>query len=86
MTLDRNAKREPMTCEVVEHIGFIGSNNSNSISTELKVIKWNGNAAKYDLRSWRNWNGNQLPLKGITLTEDEMRTLYALLKERFEEV
>lgn len=75
--------REPMTCEIVEQIGVISK--TNSISTELKVVKWNGYTAKYDLRSWRNWNGNQLPLKGITLSEEEMRTLYALLKERFEE-
>ena len=80
---DRAMRNTPPTCEVVEKIGILAMNGT--FTTELRLIKWNDRAARYDIRAWREWQGTEMPLKGMTLSEDEMRTLYALLKERFED-
>lgn len=45
-------------------------------------ISWNGNAAKLDIREWHP--NHERCGKGITLTEDEGRKLYAALKAIYE--
>ena len=45
-------------------------------------VAWNGNAAKLDIREWHP--NHERCGKGITLTEDEGRNLYAALKAIYE--
>ena len=49
---------------------------------EANFISWNGNAAKLDIREWHP--NHERCGKGITLTEDEGRNLYAALKAIYE--
>ena len=48
-----NAKaNDEIKMEVLEKCGVI-SEGANGWTTELRYVAWNGNAAKYDLRSWK---------------------------------
>ena len=54
---------------------------SGSTSKRLTVTTWNDNPAKLDLRVWRDVGGEQLPGKGITLTDNEAEVLRDALIE-----
>lgn len=47
----------------------------------LTLTSWNGNPAKLDLRIWRT--DEEKPAKGVTLTDEEARTLYDALSRYF---
>ncbi len=66
-----------VTYEIREHLGVIGRKNSGW-QKELNLVCWNGKEPpKYDIRDWdRN---HEHMSKGITLYEDEMKTLFRLL-------
>lgn len=59
--------------EIKERIAVLSE--SGDISKELNKVSYNGQPAKYDLRSWNRTNGAEQPYKGLTLTETEARTL-----------
>ena len=44
---------------------------------ELNIISWNGKEAKYDLREWSP--DHEKMGKGVTLTNDELKSLRNLL-------
>ena len=67
--------------EIEEEIGTL-SENSRGWSKELNKVSWNGGAAKYDLRDWAP--EHEKMGKGVTLTEDEAKALYEILKGIFE--
>lgn len=50
---------------------------------ELNLISWNGYAPKYDIREWDPTHTKMG--KGVTLTDPELKELYATLKGLFEE-
>lgn len=56
--------------------------NGKGYTKEANFISWNGNAAKLDIREWHP--NHECCGKGITLTEDEGRNLYAALKAIYE--
>lgn len=68
---------------ITEPIGILSQIGRRSL--ELNMISWNDNPAKYDLRRWQSDGNGKIMHKGVTLDEDEARTLYMLLKGRFEE-
>ena len=49
---------------------------------ELNMVSWNGKPAKYDLRDWSP--EHEKMGKGVTLSEDEARRLYEILRDIFE--
>lgn len=53
------------------------STSSKGWTKELNLISWNGAAPKYDIRDWAP--EHEKMGKGITLTEEEARTLYMIL-------
>lgn len=63
--------------EIINSIGVISENNS--WKKELNRISWNGNEPKYDLRDWSD--NHEKMGKGITLTEEELRTLKKIIDE-----
>ncbi len=65
--------------EVVKHIGVL-SEGSNGWNKELNLVSWNDRPAKYDIRDWDE--NHEKMTKGITLSEDEMSTLVALMNEQ----
>ena len=73
---------EEIKCEVKEKYGVIGQ--KGKLSFELRSVSWNGAPAKYDLRSWQEKEGREIGYKGVTMTEDELKTLYKTIGEILE--
>lgn len=68
--------------EVVENVGVL-SQKSNGWKRELNFVSWNEREPKMDIR---DWNPEHTRMgKGVTLTEEEARILYELLKEEFDQ-
>lgn len=65
--------------DIVEHIGVI-SESSKGWTKELNRVSWNGRPAKYDLREWAPDHAKMG--KGITLSDDEIRTLIKLMENK----
>ena len=67
--------------EIKEELGVI-SVSPKGWQKELNLVSWNGAAAKYDIREWSP--DHEKMGKGITMTQEEAKTLYELLKGIFE--
>lgn len=61
--------------EVIKNIRTLSENSKNSI--RLRLISWNGNQPKYDLRKW-SVDGD-VPYKGVTLIKSELMKIYEIL-------
>lgn len=69
--------------EVIEKIGSL--NSDSSMPKELRLISWNENEPKYDIRGWAvDKDGNEKMTKGIVLDQEELESLYEILKDMFE--
>jgi len=66
-----------ITSTITKPLAILGE-NGKGYTKEANFISWNGNAAKLDIREWHP--NHERCGKGITLTEDEGRNLYAALK------
>ena len=62
--------------EITERIGVL-SENAKGWTKELNQVSWNEREPKYDLREW-NPDHSRMG-KGITLTDEEVETLKAIL-------
>ncbi|MGN0624186.1 MAG: YdbC family protein [Oscillospiraceae bacterium] len=62
--------------EITKHIGVL-SENARGWTKELNMVSWNDREPKYDLREW-NPDHTRMG-KGITLTEEDIETLKAIL-------
>ena len=67
--------------EIQEEIGVL-SESTRGWQKELNLVSWNGKPAKYDLRDWSP--EHEKMGKGVTLSEDEARKLYEILKDIFD--
>lgn len=65
--------------EIVEEIGVL-KEHSTGWKKELNFVRWNTGAPKYDIRDWSPDHNHMS--RGITLTEDEMRSIFRLLQNR----
>ncbi len=66
--------------EIKKKIATISVKGKNDdFAMELNVISFNGNRPKYDLRNWKR--SENLMLKGITMTAEELQTLKDTLNE-----
>lgn len=74
-----NYDERDVTFEIVEEIGVI-STRETGWTREINLVRWNGGAAKYDIREWDPYHDRMS--KGITLREDEMRRILDLMKKR----
>ena len=66
------------TYEVTERIAVL-STNARGWERQLNMVSWNGNPPKYDIRDWSP-DGTRMG-KGISLTEDELKTLKDILND-----
>lgn len=66
------------TYEVVKNLGVL-SETSRGWTKELNLISWNGREPKYDVREWSPEHDKMG--KGITLTDEEINALKALLAD-----
>ena len=62
--------------EITARIGVL-SENAKGWTKELNKVSWNEREPKYDLREW-NPDHSRMG-KGITLTDEEVETLKAIL-------
>lgn len=62
--------------EIVEELGVL-SESAKGWKKELNLISWNGVEPKYDLRDWAP--NHEKMGKGVTLNEEEVKTLYKIL-------
>lgn len=70
------AKTNDFSYEVKKNIGEL------SDKIKLRIVSWNGNDGKVDLRQWwTDKDGNEKCGKGISLTNDEAKKLVDLLSE-----
>ena len=67
--------------KVEEYTGIIGERKN--WKKEVRKISWNGKPAKYDIREWDSEDPARMS-KGITLSEEEMKALYDILKNIYE--
>lgn len=66
--------------EIKESIARLSEEKSGWVK-ELNLVSWNGNEAKFDLRSW---SADHMKMgKGITLTKEELIALKDVLLEQF---
>lgn len=76
-------KNTTISYEVKEVLGILDSDST--MQKELRLISWNGNEPKYDLRNWgTDKDGNEKCGKGLTMDREEIYSLYNILKEMFE--
>lgn len=68
-------------CNIKKHLGILFT-KYNGGTKEVNIISWYWGPSVYDIRKWSP--KHQPSKKGITLSEKEARTLYAVLKEIFE--
>ena len=66
--------------EITEKIGVI-SESTKGWTKELNKVAWNNGTPKFDLRDWAP--DHEKMGKGVTLTEDEAKGLYEILKGVF---
>ena len=64
-----------LTYEIKIDFGSIGGKK------KLTFTSWNGNAPRYDVRDWYDDKAG----KGITFDKEELKSLYNMLNEMFEE-
>ena len=69
-------KKQELKYEIINQIGVI-STSASGWNIELNRVSWNGNEPKYDIRSWAPDHTKMG--KGITLSEEELIDLSALL-------
>lgn len=70
--------------EVKKVLGKLDSDST--MPKELRLISWNGNEPRYDIRGWStDKDGNERMTKGITCDKEELQSLYEILKEMFKE-
>ncbi len=62
--------------EITQHIGVL-SENAKGWTKELNMVSWNEREPKYDLREWSPDHTRMG--KGITLTQEDIDVLKALL-------
>lgn len=69
------ADRKQFEFEIKEHLGTLTADVEAKVSKELNIVSWNGGKESYELRSWKHTENGKQPLKGITLTIDELKAL-----------
>ena len=72
------ADKDSFSFEIKTSVGEI-SKSFKGWSKELNLVSWNGRKAKYDIREWSPEHENLG--KGVTLSEEELRTLGKLIDQ-----
>lgn len=67
--------------ELINEIGVV-SERKSGWRKELNRISWAGQEPKYDLREWSE--NHEKMGKGMTLSEEELRSLYKIIKNEIE--
>jgi hypothetical protein len=68
--------------DILKHFGIL-SEERTGWKKELNLVSWNGRKPKLDIREWAP--GHEKMGKGVTLSDEEGRTLRELLDKALEE-
>lgn len=83
-TESAKAKGKEVSFEIVEEC-FALPKRKNGNVIRLDYASWNGNEPKYELRLWKEKDGEITATKGIGLTGEELIMLRELLNKMEEE-
>ena len=75
-------RKDTFTYDIVAYIGTLSVRkgaDDTEWAREINIVSWNGHPAKVDIREWNKSHTRMS--KGITLTDDEAKRMYELLKE-----
>lgn len=72
------ADKDSFSFEIKTSVGEI-SKSSKGWTKELNLISWNGRKAKHDIHEWSP--DHEKLEKGVTLSEEELRTLGKLIDQ-----
>ena len=72
-------EKRPFNYEITERVAVLSINGA--VTKELNRVSYNGASPKWDIRSWRRENGEEKLLKGLTLTDEEMKALQEAIAE-----
>lgn len=73
-------QKTEVTFEVKEKLGVISQNGT--VSTELRLVSWNGDEPKYDIRPWwEDDKGIEKCGKGLRLTLEDLKNLDAIIQK-----
>ena len=75
-TNHRNSRNTEIEYSITARIGVI-TEYSTGWTKELNIVSWNGGAPKFDIRDWDSEHEHMS--RGITLHEDEARTVSNLI-------
>ncbi len=68
--------------KIIREIGVLSIKETKNmtVTKELNLISYDNKEPVYDIRNWRKLDtGEKLMMKGITLNEDELKTLKQLI-------
>lgn len=71
------ANKKEFTYTIEKRFGTVS--NAGSLPIELNLVSFNGSEPRYDLRKWRERDGERKMQKGITLTREELLGLREFL-------
>lgn len=79
MTIKKSTKKESeINYEVIEDFGLLGTRGNYEL--RLRLVAWNGNEPKYDIRPWKDDpDRGEICGKGITLSGEELEALKDIL-------
>lgn len=78
MAFKKTTAKSGFRYEVLADYGKLGT-RSNGYEVRLREVSFNGNTAKYDIRTWKEDEDGEHMGKGIQLTGDELEALCELL-------
>lgn len=64
--------------QVEDTLGVISK--KGKVTKEVSFVSWNGAEGKVDLRKWIETDTGKTPLRGISLSGQEVISLYQILK------
>lgn len=78
------AEKKEIKYTVEKELGELSEPGSKNMK-KVRLVKWgNATKAKFDIRAWTtNDEGNEIPLKGVTLTDDEAGILLEILQNNY---
>ena len=74
-------ENKEITMEIQEGFDFIIEESGHS-SLNLRKVSWNGREPKLDFRKWVYNDGQERPMKGVTLSDEGADELTAVLTEQ----
>ena len=70
-----------VTWEIRKRLGVLSTNEKTGWTKEANIVSWNNGPEKLDIREWNP--DHEKMSKGVTMNEEEAKTLQAMLSDLF---